>query len=86
MTVADAHPRALNRSVRPSFFFVVVEKDAKLDLEHSTGSALRENDCNSILGCNMIMKIIIFRSFTVLTSYFTMLIVSGMYFSCGFHP
>ena len=41
---------------------------------------------HEILGYNVTMKIIIFRTFTVLTSYFTMLIVSGMYFSPGFHP
>ena len=32
------------------------------------------------------IKIIIFEFLTLLTNYFTMLIVSGMYFSCGFHP
>ena len=31
------------------------------------------------------IKIIIFCSFALSTRYFTMLIVSGMYFSCGFH-
>ena len=50
-----------------------------------TGSALRESDCNSILGYNMIMKIIILLSFSMVTNYFTMPIVSGMHFSCGFH-
>ena len=45
----------------------------------------RKIDC-TVLWYNMIMKINSFRSFTVLTSYFTMRIVSGMYFSCGFHP
>ena len=39
-----------------------------------------------ILGYTMIMKISIFQFLTLLTRYFTMLIVSGMYFSCGFHP
>ena len=34
-----------------------------------TGSALRENDCNSILGYNMIIKIIIFQFLTLLNRF-----------------
>ena len=34
-----------------------------------TGGALRKNDCNSILGYNMIIKIITFEFLTLLTNY-----------------
>ena len=42
-----------------------------------SGSALRENANNSILGFKMGTKIFIFQVFTLLTNYFTMPIVSG---------